>query len=338
MSAKLAWRNVHPMAFAQNQGPMAGTGVVKMAGNRADAVGVKASRQEKVPVWAIPGCAEALTEALGPFAGEEPDMNEIIRKIHQKSARVCERYAKDDRINLKLSATACKALIEEFVEAVMGSIASFMYDKPWINKVVWTQPLLIVVLHCFQTAKIWTRVLKPQVIRFITDGLFKFQEEERIQRCMKEAIMVSGIKPEYQKKATQCITKGYDAAFFRSPYGSTENESPELAVLQDFVKGWMTEFVTNSQWDCLENGLADASKESQISTVSVLFQNLLDPNVACMPAEIATEVTNTLGGLPASPWPFIDECSQQVFEEVEKINSKHANKKMRLAGPTAMMP
>jgi hypothetical protein len=306
------------MAFAQNQGPMAGTGVVKMAGNRADSIGVKATRTEKVPPWAVPGFVEAMNEVFGAFVNEEPDLNDMIRKIHQKAAKCCERYAKDERLSHRLSSTACKALIEEFVESVMGSVASFTYDKPWMQKVVWTQPLLILVLHAFQTAKIWTRVLKPQVIRFITDGLFKFQEEERIKRCMSEAIQISGIKPEYQKKATQSITKAYDSAFFHSPYGSTENESPELAVLQDFVKGWMTDFVLNAQWDCLGQGLADTSKESQVSTVSVLFQNLLDPNVACMPAEIATEVTNTLGGLPASPWPFLDECSLQVFEEVER--------------------
>ena len=50
----------------------------------------------------------------------------------------------------------------------------------------------------------------------------------------------------------------------KAPYGTTSNESPELAVLQDFVKGWMSDFIGKG-WDVLENGLSDGSKDAQVS-------------------------------------------------------------------------
>jgi len=231
-----------------------------------------------------------------------------------KLQKCSDKYAKDERASQKGTATQAKALIEEFVETIMGHLSGSCYEKPWFAQVNFTQPLLIIVLHTFDSAKIFTRTLKPQLIKHIEDGFFKWQEEERIQKAMWDAIVVAGIKDSHQKKANQHLMKSYDDAHFKAPYGTTTNDSPELAVLQDFVKGWMLEFVGRS-WDVLESGLADSSQDVQVSTVAVLFQNLMDPNVQCMPYEIITEITNSLGGLPAAPWPFIDEIAVQVFQE-----------------------
>lgn len=282
--------------------------------------------------WGIPGLAQSLSDVLGPIADEEPEVQEINKKISQRIQKVSDRFIKDERLTQKLSATNAKALIEEFIEHIMGSISGAYYDKPWASKVSFSQPLLLVVLHTFQSAKIFNRVLKPQIIKYIEDGFNRWQEDARIEQNMQEAISVSGIQEAYVKKANKQIMESYNEAHFNAPYGTTTNDSPELAVLQDFVKGWMKEFCDRA-WDVLEHGCpGEASREASISLLAVLFQNLLDPNVACMPHEIASEVANSLGGLPASPWPFIDEAANAVYAESEAQNAPRA-KRPRIAAP-----
>lgn len=268
----------------------------------------------------IPGLNNALHEALTGLATQGEDISELVKKIIGKVNKICEKYSKDERATTKATVTQAKALIEEFVEHVMGNIHGICWGKEWFPTISWTQPLLMMVLYTFQNGKVFHRTLKPKLITFIDGGIFKWQEEERVQAAMAQAILVCGINESHQKKAAKCLTKAYDDAHFKAPYGSTSNDSPELAVLQDFVKGWMAEFVGGCQWDVLENGLADTSEDIQIATISTLFQNLMDPNIACMPYEIATEITNVLGGLPASPWPYVDQAAQQVFAEHKAAN------------------
>lgn len=280
------------------------------------------------PERGIPGLAQALSEAFAPIADEEPEVLEIVRKSQSKLNRVAEKYKEDERLKQKVSPTSAKALVEEFVEHSMGIISAAAYEKPWFSKVSFSNVLLMMVLHTFQGSKIFYRVLKPQVVKYIEEGFFKWQEEERITACIAQAVAVSGITASFQDKARKALAKGYDEAHFNAPYGSTTNDSPELAVLQDFVKGWMTEFVAKG-WDVLENGLGgegETDRSRMVSVLATLFQNLLDPNVACMPSDIATEVSNVLGGLPASPWPFVDEAAAAVYAQAEAAAQPKAKK------------
>jgi len=280
------------------------------------------------PPKGVPNLQQLLTEAVAAAAAEDPDLPANIAKITPKINKSIERFKDDPRLTVKCSSTAAKAIVEEFVEMVMGHIAGACYDsagnpKPWYTRICSSpdllQCLLLIVLSAFEKAKIFSRVLKPSVIKYIEEGLFKFNEEERVRLAIEQAVSVSGVSESYQKKCIQAITKGYDEAHFAAPYGTTTNDSAELAVLQDFVKGWITSFVSKA-WDVLESGLpSGGDRDSQIASTSVLFQNLLNPDVACMPHEIASEVTNVLGGLPASPWPYVDECCKSVFTELDAV-------------------
>jgi len=288
--------------------------------------------QQQQQQWGIPGLQDALHQAVSTVADSDPELGEILKKMQQKINKLADKYAKDERISHKGTASQAKVLVEEFVESIMNQISGCCYEKPWFLQVNFTNPLLLIVLHILSASKIFARTLKPQLIKYIEDGFFKWQEEERVTKAIFDVIELSGIPENMRKKANQHLMKAYDDAHMKAPFGSTTNESPELAVLQDFVKGWMAEFVGRAAWDVLD-GLTDNSKESQVSQVTVLFQNLLDPSVAVIPADIATEVmSSSVGALPASPWNFIDVTASEVFAELEAMNQPGMKKRKKGEG------
>lgn len=278
----------------------------------------------------VPGLDQAWMEALEPIASEEPNLGQVLKQFQVKVQKVIDKYKVDERAKEKLTSTASKAFIEEFVEFIMAALFNICYEKEWFGKVCFTQPLLIIVLHTFQEGKIFSRTLKPQIVNYIEDGVFKWSEDQRVEHQMTEAIGASGIKDEYKKKALGYLQKSYDDAYFGAPYGTSKADRGELAVLQDFVKGWLQGFIQRSH-DVLENGLPDTSKDVQVATVAMLFQTLMDPNIACMPAEIATQVTSAVGGLPGAPWEYVFEATNVVFMEQEMANQK-APKRFKGAG------
>merc|ERR1712032_965877 len=107
--------------------------------------------------------------------------------------------------------------------------------------------------------------------------------------------------------------------------------SAELGMLQDFVKGWMVEFVTLALWDILDKGIATsqgrANRGDQVLFLTVLFQNLTDARNAALPHEL----TSLIETPPPSPWQFISECSETVYNEVEAAN-KAASMKSSIGG------
>merc|ERR1712087_381223 len=102
----------------------------------------------------------------------------------------------------------------------------------------------------------------------------------------------------------------------KAPYGTTAAETAEMSMLQDFVKGWMQELV-NRAWDILENGIPSsggtASREEQILFLTVLFQNLTDAANAALPHEL----TSVIETPPPTPWGFVAECAENVFQEMD---------------------
>lgn len=283
----------------------------------------------------VAGLTESLAEMLGPVADSmaEPIPN-FVNKILPKIKKVSDKFFADERVKKTGKSVDAKALVEEYVESLMSTISGACYDQPWFAQVSWTPSLLICVMYTFGDAKVFTRTLKPQLVRYIEDGVFKWQEEERIQKAMWDTVTIAGIKEgNYQKKANKHLTGAFDDAHFNAPYGSTTGPTPEVSVLQDFVKGWMQDFLGRS-WDVFQNGLVDTSRESQVATLTGLFQTLLDPQVACMPYEIAAEITNAGGSLPAAPWPFIEEVAAEIFIEFEGGGS---SKRRKGAGGKGMM-
>merc|ERR1712187_757736 len=98
-------------------------------------------------------------------------------------------------------------------------------------------------------------------------------------------------------------------------------------MLQDFVKGWLAEFITIAKQDVLTYGIeANAGrvqKSDQILFLTVLFQNLTDARNASLPHEL----TSLIDTPPASPWAFIAESADSVFAIVEQKEQEEAAKK-----------
>mmetsp|Transcript_43107 Transcript_43107/g.91874 ORF Transcript_43107/g.91874 Transcript_43107/m.91874 type:complete len:343 (-) Transcript_43107:107-1135(-) len=264
--------------------------------------------------WFVPGLDEALTEALTPVAGEDPqwDLEEMKNRVGQKLIKAANKFAQDERASQRGTATQAKLLIEEFVDSCMDAVSASCYDKPWFNKVSYYGPLLVCVLNSFQGAKIFTRTLAPMLEKHVEEGLFKWMEEQRIQKAIWDAVESSEIQETFRKKASQHIQKSYDDAHIKAPFGSSEAETPELAMLQDFVKGWMYEFATRAH-DVLNYGMggAQASRDQQVLIMTVLFQNLTNADNACLPHEL----TSVIETPPPMPWPFIAECAEAIFAE-----------------------
>jgi len=313
--------------------PPAMKGAGKAGGGKAKGKGGWGGQKQQ---WGVPDLQSSLAEALAPAAAQDPacSLEEITKNMQKKIQKMSEKYKKDDRLPHKSGATAARLLVEEFVEHAMGSIESCCYDPsgslwPWYHTIDFKNPLLLIVLHTFENAKIFARTLKPQLIKYIEDGHFKYMEEQRIEKTIKDVVDLSGIKEDYKKKAIQHLNKSFDEAHMSAPYGGTTNECPELAVLQDFVKGWLISFVEKAAWDVLEDGIIENSRESQVSNVTVLFQNLLDPTVAIVPADIASEIVNSsAGALPPSPWGFIDEATIEAFQHYDANNQPGKKRKM----------
>lgn len=275
--------------------------------------------------WGVPGFQEALQEALAPHVELEPQwtLEEMCNRVGQKIFKAAKKYAADERATQRGTSTQAKALIEEFVDSAMGAVSAGCYDKPWFSKANFTAPLLAITLHTLQGAKIFARTLAPMVEKFVEEAVFKYFEEERIQKAMWDALELSGVKETHIKKASQHLQKAYDEAHFKAPYGTTQGETPAISLLQDFVKGWMSDFIGRS-WDIIENGTnqGGAGKEGGVLFTTVLFQNLTDANMACLP----NDITSLIESPPPSPWPYVAQCAEAVFNELEAAGESSAKK------------
>jgi len=139
------------------------------------------------------------------------------------------------------------------------------------------------------------------------------------------------------QKANKHLMATFDDAHLKAPYGQTVGEHPAMAMVKDFVKGWMDDFVGKA-WDVIENGTSASDKNEQVLFVTVLFQHLSDPKMGCIPKEVVDQIE---GGLPPSPWPYIASVAQQIFMEIEASNAqynvKRARKDQNRANHAAMM-
>merc|ERR1711920_829048 len=161
------------------------------------------------------------------------------------------------------------------------------------------------------------------VEKFIEEAIFKYFEEERIEKAMREALELSGLSDKHLKKAVKNLYEAYDEAHFKAPYGTTQGETPAISLLQDFVKGWMMDFVIKS-WDIVNHGTAHAGSGTQggIMFCTLLFQSLTDAKVSCLPNDIISLVDTP----PPTPWPFVGRCAEQVFLELQAAGAMPSKK------------
>lgn len=272
--------------------------------------GSKKNRNRKTYSGEIEGLNEALTEAFesaGITAADE-DLEELMKKITNCGKKQSSKFYADERANQKMTAAGAKAFVGEFIEAVMASLSNLFYDKPWFEKVAWNGAALMMVFHTFSNGKIFTRVLKTEIMQFVDDGLLAWSEEDRISRAMWTAIETN-LQPSVQKKANGNLTKAYDEAHYNAPFGSSTDASlgSDMAALQDFVKGWMTIFVQKA-WNALETGLEDSTEAGRLACVIAIFTYLLNSENACLPLSLQPS-------LPASGWAYIEQCAQEVLTE-----------------------
>mmetsp|Transcript_17254 Transcript_17254/g.49279 ORF Transcript_17254/g.49279 Transcript_17254/m.49279 type:complete len:361 (-) Transcript_17254:84-1166(-) len=262
--------------------------------------------------YGIPGFDDALTEALLPYVHQHLncDLEEIKSKVAQKIVKAAQKLATDERLSQRGTATQAKGFIEEFVDSAMHALSAGLYDRPWFDKVNFAGPFLAVTLFSFAGTKIFARTLAPMVERVVESSLFNWREEERIQKAMWDAIATCGVKESHRKKASTHLARSYDEAHLRAPYGSSTADTPEMGLLQDFIRGWMADFVGRS-WDLLENGISggNITVQEQVAFVTVLFQSLTDAGNACLPHELTAQISAP----PPSPWPFIAQCAEGVF-------------------------
>lgn len=263
----------------------------------------------------VPGFKEALAESFQE-AGVTSDLEnveELILKCEQHAQKTAKKFYNDERAKDKMTAAHCKAFIVEFIEAVMGSFSNFLYDKVWFEKISWNGALVLLVINTFTQNKIFTRVMKTEVMPFVDEGVLAWSEEEKLTKCIWKALEAGGISDSQKKKGNQHLTKAYDDAHFNAPFGTTEGGNsltPEVTALQEFVKGWMEIFISKA-FSVFENGLQDSSPAGQVAALTAIFETLLDSESCCLPMCFQPH-------LPEGKWPYIEECATEVIAACNK--------------------
>ena len=79
---------------------------------------------------------------------------------------------------------------------------------------------------------------------------------------MYEVLDAAGLTDEtYQRKGEQIHGTAFEETHTNSLDGTMVATDPEVATLQEFIRFWMTEFVSRS-WDVIENGVSADFKSS----------------------------------------------------------------------------
>lgn len=284
--------------------------------------------------WGIPGFGEALTEAVMPILNDPSQIDaveDIKYKVGTKIMKSTKKFANDERKSTTGTALYARIIVEEFVHWTAGAVSQAFYDKPWLEKVNLAAPLLAAALHTFNGSKIFTRTLAPMLPKYVEEALFGYAEEERVTKAMFDAVIASGVKDNMHKKCSNLLAKSYDSAHVKAPYGSTAADSADMGMLQDFVKGWMFEFCMIAR-EILMYGVGSIedkpSRGDQILFVTVLFQNLTDARNAALPHEL----TSLIETPPPSPWAFIAESAEAVFDDVDSAQKLMKGKGMGMDG------
>jgi len=314
------------MAF--QSGLAGGAGALDMLGTGSveqliGADGVEAPKKKKPAsgVGAIEGLAEALSEAFAAasVSDTEPDMDGLIQSLEKAAYKQSKKFYNDERYNQKMSAAECNAFMGEFIETVMTAFYNTLYEKPWIEKVSWHGPLLMIAFHTFGQGRVYSRVMKTEIPSIIEEGLLAHTEEHRVKKEVWNALESVGIAEAHKLKIFDLCMKAYDEAYWHSPYGTAVNDNAEVATAMDFIKGWMSGWVEKAHLG-LGVALKDGSSPGLVAALTQVFQHIFDPNVAACPVSIQNSL------MPA-PWSYIQDCAAECVAEMEE----KAPKRMKLA-------
>merc|ERR1719291_950237 len=137
---------------------------------------------------------------------------------------------------------------------------------------------------------------------------------------MWDAVVISGLPEGQQSKANKHLANAFEAAYMSAPYGTHEAETPGMAMVMDFVQGWMQNFI-NRAWNVLEEGVS-TEKEEQYAFLTTLFQYLTDPEQCCLPLELVS----INGAKPPENWGFIAELAMAVLNQEDPAPKKKKRK------------
>jgi len=262
-----------------------------------------------------PGLTDAITEALQPHAHllKEQSLEEFTESIQRLIVKGGKRGANDERTQQRGSSAEAQAVIDDFVAGTLTAMTNANYDnKEWLAEVDWTSAFVAQAKYTFGGTKLVVRTLQPALRKFIEDAIFRHKEEERITKVFEEALTLTGLSETYVKRAQKNLDYSYNEAHMAAPYGSTGAATPELGLVQDFVKHWMTEFAARS-WDILEQGV-EGVPEDRYHFMTNLFTYMCDPNRSLLPQDVVSQ----LEAPPPENWPFIQEQAMASLKELEE--------------------
>lgn len=281
----------------------------------------------------IVGLCAVTMRALQPVAHMDPSWTpeEMAWKICGYIGKSAAKYWQndDDRFTSRQTVAKGQAIIEEFVETCMFTISAGCAEKPWFQEANFTDPLFHAVMGTFQTSqtRFMCRTLKPVIQKTVDDAVARFREEERVQKGLYEAVVISGLPEAYQKNCCKHLQNSFDKAHMGAPYGTTTGETVEMGLVQDFVRGWMDDFVGRA-WNVLNDGVS-ADREEQYAFLTTLFQHLTDPEQCCLPFELVSQP----GAMPPENWDYVADMAMKILKgELEPAPDEAAPKKKKKRG------
>lgn len=286
--------------------------------------------QKKPPTGdaGITGMCAVTTKALAPVAHMDPEwtLEEMAWKVCGYIGKTAAKFwgGEDDKYTSRCTVAKGQAYIEEFVEACLYAVSAGCAEKPWFNECNLTDILFHATMGTFQNSqtRFMCRTLRPVIQKTVDDAVARFREEERVQKGLWEAVVISGLPEAFQKSAAKHLQNSYDRSHMAAPYGTTTGDTPEIGLVQDFVKGWMEEFCGRA-WSVLNEGVSD-DKEEQYAFMTTLFQHLTDPEQCCLPFELVSQP----GAMPPENWAFVADTAMALLkgDDDDQPKAKKARK------------
>lgn len=279
---------------------------------------VEGEEPQEKKKWGPPGLVEALEEALKPFVHltKEQSLEDLVLSIQNTITKSGKKIVQGEAATQRGSSCEAQAVLEEFVAAVLESLSRAHYDKEWLGDVDWSKALVAQIKYSFKSTKVVVRTLASNLKKFVDEAIFRHKEDERITKVMTEGLSLSGLTESNIKRAQKNLDYAYNEAHMAAPYGETAANTPEMGLVQDLVKFWMTEFAGRS-WDIIE-GIEGGTHEDRCSFLTNLFTYMCDPLRSILPQDLLVQ----LEAPPPENWPFIHEQAQASLKELDENPAK----------------
>lgn len=264
--------------------------------------------------------AVAIREAMEPIVPLEDTwtLDEMCSKVSKYLSKATNKFWKDERLSHRGHPAHAQAVVADFVDCVMGAMSNALWEKAWFIEVNLSVPIFEALMSICKNTKCFCRVLLPCVLQYVEEGIVRFREEDRVGGVFTAVVAGSGLDLVHQKKCAGFLSASYDEAFTTAPFGSFPTEDPSTQLLKDFVLGWVRAFVGRG-YHLLEN-VVSPEKDQQMLFVTALFQQVVGPELRCLPIEIVQEFgkPDSIGILPDASWPFVAEAVEAVFAEIDE--------------------